>query len=100
VRPDLFQARKCIHVKLKKEVHSAFRTKLFDSGLSMQEVIDEFARLFACGDKRAEAIVNDYVKRKLDEELQKLMKEKEKCISELDQDTLYDMIGSGPQSSR
>lgn len=97
MRSDLFRSRKGIHLKLTKEVHSGLRQRLFLRGLSMQEVFDELARLICVEDKRLEKILDEYVKRKLQEELDRLSRpgshSKEK-IGELDQDALYDLISS------
>lgn len=96
---DLFKSRKCIHIKLKKDVHRALRTKLFERNLSMQEVIDELARLISEGDKRLEKILDEYVVKKANREMAKLngVKREVEKLNELDQDTLYDIIQSGNQ---
>ena len=43
IRTDILHDRKCIHVKLKKDVHLKLREKLFAYQLSIQAVFDEFA---------------------------------------------------------
>lgn len=98
MRTDLFTERKCVHVKLDKDVHSALRSKLFHQNLSMQEVFDEFARLIAAGDARAEKIVEQLVMRKIKDQLEGKTSKKKKLknISELDHDALYDLIEKDP----
>jgi hypothetical protein len=94
VRDDLFRDRKGVHIKLKKEVHAGFRTKLFEHGISMQKVLNEFARLVACGDHRAMMIIKNLCKRELQAEIDKMDKVKrhEEDMNELDQEALYDLI--------
>lgn len=92
MRADLFQSRKCIHIKLRKEVHAGFRTKLFKMGLSMQEVLDEFAALVATNDPRAIRIVELLVKKKIQNEIDGLIDKRNAKVDELDHDTLYSMI--------
>jgi hypothetical protein len=98
MRPDILQDRKCIHVKLDKDVHAALRAKLFKHNLSMQEVLDEFSKLVASGDGRAEKIIEALVKRKVREALEGLPKRRERNVNELDHDTLYDLIEEGLDS--
>lgn len=63
----------------------------------MQEVFDEFARLIAAGDNKAEKIVEALVMRKIKDQIEgKNKKQKNKDISELDHDTLYDLIEKDP----
>ena len=94
MRADLFRDRKGVHVKLKKDVHAGFRTKLFEHGLSMQRVFNEFARLVACGDDRAMRIVQNLVRRELREKLDgyERQRQEEESLNELDQEALYDLI--------
>lgn len=93
MRTDLLQDRKCVHVKLDKEVHAALRAKLFQHNLSMQEVFDEFAKLFAGDDRRAESIVENLVKRKVKEAIEgKPKRPRDRSVGELDHDALYDLI--------
>lgn len=94
VHSDLFRAKKGVHIKLDKEVHAAFRKKLLDHGVSMQETFNEFARLVAAGDRKGLKIVELYVKRRLREEIEKHTP-RETNIDELDHDALYDLINEG-----
>jgi hypothetical protein len=98
MRSDLLQKKKCVHVKLSKETHSAFRAKLFEYGLSMQEAFDEFACLVAQSDSPATRIIEKLNTRKLKEALRSAEEKKrmkESSFGELDSDTLYSMISEG-----
>lgn len=92
MRTDLLQSRKCLHVRFRKEVHAAFRTKLFEYGLSMQEVLEEFARLVASEDPKLLKAIDDYARRKVQEKIDMLKPKSRQTVSELDKDTLYDLI--------
>lgn len=101
MRPDIFQDRKCIHVKLDKDVHAALRGKLFKHGLSMQEVFDEFAKLFVSDDARVNRIIDQLVMRKIKEAIEGTKESKLRRnhgINDLDHDALYDLIDEGPQN--
>lgn len=95
MRTDLFQDRKCIHVKLDKGVHAALRTRLFQHNLSMQEVFDEFAKLIATDDPKAIKIVEQLIMRKIRAEIEGKPKRHDRSVSELDHDALYDLIEEG-----
>lgn len=98
IRTDILHDRKCIHVKLKKDVHLKLREKLFHHQLSMQSIFDEFSRLIVNEDKRALKIIEDLVLRKAKEQLEKPVRSHTSYnrgdISELDHNTLYNMINS------
>lgn len=95
-RTDLFQDRKCIHIKLEKDVHASFRQLMFEYGISMQETLNEFARVASARDRKAIAIIERYVDRKIKEQMERIEagkpKKKIQKVSELDHDTLYDLI--------
>lgn len=96
MRTDLLQDRKCVHVKLDKEVHAALRARLFQHNLSMQEVFDEFAKLIATDDRSANRIVENLVMRKVKEAIEgKPKRQRDRSVGELDHDTLYDLIEEG-----
>lgn len=96
MRTDILQDRKCIHVKLDKEVHASLRAKLFQHNLSMQEIFDEFAKLVVSDDRAAERIVENLVMRKVKEALEgKPKRPRQRAVSELDHDALYDLIEEG-----
>lgn len=115
MRTDLFQDRKCVHVKLEKSTHAAFRTQLFNHNLSMQEVFDEFARLIVRGDSRAQKIIENLIVRKVEAQIdgklghlkqKQKQKQKKKPVNENDRDLLYSIIegtkderGSGSDGS-
>lgn len=93
MRADIFQARKCVHVKLSKETHAALRARLFQHSISMQEVFDEFAKQVAEGTRSANYIVETIVKRKLREALEgRTNKKKYEGFGELDSESLYNLI--------
>lgn len=99
-RHDVFKSRKCIHIRLTKEVHSGLRAKLFERGLSMQEVVDELSRLIAIDDKRLNKILDEYATRKVKDELNRLKQNKrpQERIGELEQDSLYDLISEDDEA--
>jgi len=94
VRADLFRDRKGVHVKLKKDVHASFRKKLFEHGISMQKVFNEFARLVATDDPKAMRILQEFVRRELKGELEGIDRRRleAETLNELDQEALYDLI--------
>jgi len=98
IRTDILHDRKCIHVKLKKDVHLKLREKLFHHQLSMQSIFDEFSRLIVNEDKRALKIIEDLALRKAKEQLEKPIREYTSYnrgnINELDHNTLYNMINA------
>lgn len=96
MRTDLFQDKKCIHLRLDKEVHSHLRAKLFQHGLSMQQVFEEFAKQFVAEDKRAVKIVEDMILVKLSTPTRQ---PRQKRVGELDHETLYNLIGDNDELS-
>lgn len=103
IRTDILHDRKCIHVKLKKDVHLKLRERLFQHELSMQSVFDEFSRLIVNNDKRAMKIIEDLVLRRAQEQLEKPIKKapySRENINELDHNTLYNMISANESKSR
>jgi hypothetical protein len=98
MRPDIFADKKCIHVKLSKEVHSALRAKLFKHSISMQDLFEECARLVATETVKGQNIVEAIVNRKIKETIEGLKKKKDKSLGELDADTLYSMINGDSDS--
>ncbi len=92
---DLFQSRKGVHIKLDKTTHTALRTKLFLHNLTMQEFFDEFAKAYVSGDVRATKIIDTMVLRSVQFHIEgKKEVRKEKRMSELDAEKLYDLISS------
>lgn len=98
MRADLFQDRKGVHVKLDKAVHAALRSKMFFYDLSMQQVLEEFAKLVAVGDHRATKIVENLVMRNLQHSIDgRPKKQRDHRVDELDHDALYNLIEEGEQ---
>ena len=95
MRADILHDRKSVHVKLEKNVHAALRAMLFNHNISMQEVFDEFAKLVVSGDHKATKIVEHLVMRKVREAIEGKPKKRDRSISELDVDALYDLIEEG-----
>jgi len=93
MRTDILLDKKCVHIKLDKDVHTALRSKLFKHNVSMQDLFEECATLVATDNFRGQTIVELIVKRKINEALTgKKKKRKEIVVSEVDTDTLYNMI--------
>lgn len=94
MKSHVLVTRKCINVKLDKEVHASFRFKLLERGITMQDAMDEFARLIADDDQRALGIVERLATRKAQAELTAMSEPKDRSrkLSELDAETLYNLI--------
>jgi hypothetical protein len=95
MRADLFQDRKCVHIKLEKEVHAAFRARLFRHGISMQEAFDEFAKQVSEGMRSANAIVETIINRKIKEAIDGRVSKpprKRESFGELDSESIYNLI--------
>jgi hypothetical protein len=89
--------RKCIHVKLKKDVHLRLREKLFAYQLSIQSVFDEFAMLIVTEDRKAIKMLEDLALKRAQAELEKPIRKftgSRERIDELDHNTLYNMINA------
>jgi hypothetical protein len=93
MRADLFGDRKCVHIKISKEVHFALRAKLFKHSISMQELFDEFARVVATDSPKGQFFVDAIVNKKIKNALEG-KKKKRDLIGEFDSETLYSMINS------
>lgn len=65
LKQDLFENRKCIHIKLSKEVHTELRTLCIHKGITMQDVFEEYGNLLCAGDVKAMAIVDRMILRRL-----------------------------------
>lgn len=79
-----FETKKSVHVSMTKLTHSQFRKCLFDHDLSMQEVLELFAKLSGENDERA----IDIIKQAKDMKRQKTMKK----LTETETESLYDAI--------
>lgn len=64
--------KKSVHVSMTTTSHSQFRKKLFDFGVSMQEVLELFASLAGGNDERAIDIIKEAKERKRQKALKKL----------------------------
>lgn len=99
MRTDILQDKKCIHVKLNKDVHVALRSRLFRNNLSMQEVFNEFAKSIVSDETYATKIIENIVMRKVRALIEgRPLRQKsdlDQRISELDHDVLYDLIEEG-----
>tara|TARA_R100000008_G_scaffold66552_1_gene43580 strand:+ start:35 stop:322 length:288 start_codon:yes stop_codon:yes gene_type:complete len=83
-----FQLRKSVHINLSKSTHSELRILLFKKGLSMQEVIEQFAVSLVEGD--------DYLNNLLEEiEYNKKVNKSKKQVSSIDAESIFDAIKDG-----
>jgi len=98
MRSDLFDERKCVHIKISKEVHFALRSKLFKHNISMQELFDEFARVVATESPKGQFFVDAVVNKKLKNALEG-KKKKRDSLGEFDSETLYSMISSSKEKN-
>ena len=97
---DIFQRRKCVHLKLSKEVHAALRACLFKHGISMQDVFDEFARQLVEGGRSANVVLESLVSRKLKEQISgKIRPRRNEKFGELDAEALYSLIDTQEKST-
>ena len=97
IRTDILHDRKCIHVKLKKDVHLRLREKLFGYQLSIQSVFDEFASLIVFEDRRAIKMLEELAIKRAQAELEKPLRKfagSRERVDELDHNTLYNMINA------
>tara|TARA_B100000131_G_scaffold233249_1_gene225123 strand:- start:229 stop:516 length:288 start_codon:yes stop_codon:yes gene_type:complete len=79
-----FQTKKSVHIKLSKDTHSKFRIACFESGLSMQSVLQEFAERIVAEDPDAIDMLEDLVMRGRKKQINSL--------SDLDASSIYDTI--------
>lgn len=86
---DVLEPYKDIHIKLEKDVYTKLKILCFTKRLTMTNVFEEFAALLVNEDPRCEKIIDNLVKKKAKQKLEKLEKRK---ISELDQDTIYNLL--------
>lgn len=95
MRTDLFVDKKCIHIKISKEVHSSLRMKLFKHNITMQELFNEFARLVVTDTAKSESIIKFIVRKRLEAFLNATTEKKQIKVSQmgdLDNETLYSLI--------
>lgn len=87
---SIFETHKDLHVKLSKDAHTSLRMLLFKSGLSMQEFFEEVTQLIHAEHRPVLRIVENLVTKKAEAKLNKI--KNERPLSELDQDTLYNLL--------
>ena len=98
MRSDSSIERKCVHVKLRKAVHTALRHEMLSRGLSIQEVVDRFAEELVHGQKGAVSIVNRAAAEKIRRQMEPLVpakgpgRHRGPVIEEVDHDGLYELI--------
>jgi len=92
-KPDIFQPRKCVHLHIEREIYANFRYVLFQHGLSLQEVLNEFVKCAVAEDKGATNIITNLVKKKVKAQIEGIKTEiKDAKIAAVDHDVLYGMI--------
>jgi hypothetical protein len=103
VRSNLLKSRN-VHVKLDKETHAAFRTKLMLLDMSMQEAFAAFAQAVSVDEASAINIVKRLARRQMKEELASVglkpstgPKRKPQPLGVLDHELLYDLINDVEQ---
>lgn len=94
---------KGVHVKLDKETHTGFKTRLVQHGVTMQDAFEEFARRVAEGNVSANRLIEKMIRERVRAELAavglKPLKHdrRPKYLGELDHDGLYDLINEGEE---
>ena len=100
MRSDILIDKKCVHVKLDKDTHTALRTKLFKHNVTMQDLFEEAARLVATETSRGQSIIESIVNRKLKEAIEgKSSRRKRPIANTVDADMLYNMINSASKEA-
>jgi hypothetical protein len=79
-----FATRKSMHICLTTGTHSKFRIACFKHNVSMQEILEEFARRVGSEQVDAISILEDVALQKLNKEIRK--------YDNNDTDTLFDII--------
>ena len=82
-----FQQNKSVHINLTKGVHAKFRVKLFEKGLSMQEVFERLATEVVYGNPHIDKIINEL-------EYNKKHKIQTKKVTQADAETVFEAIAS------
>jgi len=94
MRGDLLCDNKGIHIKLKKDIHINFKAEMFNAGISMQEAINEFALQVTEGTKSGKSIVAAAAAKKIKQSIEKGSKRKDRQYTDVDIDTLYELINT------
>lgn len=97
MRSDLFQSRKCVHIKIPKEVHATLREKMFKHNLTMQELFSDYAETMAEDSMKAERTFERLVSKRIKAMLEDAKANRKKQIKglmmgELDSNTLYSLL--------
>lgn len=90
---DPFKKKRNVHVSMEHNVYAGMRKRLFETGLSFPECMQEFARLIGEKDALAEQLIGRMHKNKLKRQLDDLRSTDQKVSFDvLDSDALYNII--------
>lgn len=78
-----FETKKSIHINLTLGTHAQFRSKLFERGLSMQEVLEELAIRVSRSESYMEKMLDELVETKINGD---------RKIAESDAQSIYRLI--------
>lgn len=95
MRHDIFESRKCVHIKLPKEIHASLREKLFRHNITMQDLFQDYAESIADDSIRAEKTIQRLVSKKIKSIIESDVKKRENkglIMGELDSNTLYNLL--------
>ena len=95
MRSDIFVSRKCVHIKLKKDVHAALRERLLKYNVTMQDLFSDFAEVMCKETGRSDKFIQSVANRKLKELIEgkdEKREVKELIIGNLDSEALYNLI--------
>ncbi len=99
MKHDLFFGKKSVHIKLSKDIHATLREKLFRHGITMQDLFHEAAEMAVHDGVRSEKLLEKISKKKLLAHLEKLDHSKNSRFSELDSETMYNLL-EGPDDDK
>jgi hypothetical protein len=102
MRSDVGLERKCVHLKLRRGVHTAMRELLLRRDMSLQEVLNAFVEEVVQGNRSAIGVVDRLAAEKLRRKLGPLKPKKcmrgsdiQHPVFEHDADSLYALIQEG-----
>lgn len=98
MRRDLFFDKKSVHINLTKESHAALREKLFRHDLTMQDLFQGLADFILSDSPKATRLLEGIVLKKIKASLEPKLRSGQRIISELDTDTLYNLIEEDERS--